>query len=90
MGDDRILPQQQGTEIEMWVDQRISDAAKYDNVELLDEGGVFSLHMLAARIYAAGWNDGSRAESERMRGAQRRRDEARHAAAADTEGQGHE
>ncbi len=36
------------------------DAEKYDNVEPLDDGHVYSLHRLAADIYAAGWDDGHR------------------------------
>lgn len=64
---DRILPPGLVVEVEMFVDEQLNDAAKYDNREPLDESGVFSLHMLAARLYAAGWADGERAQSEKDR-----------------------
>lgn len=44
--------------VEQYVDKAHSDAAKYDNSTPLDSGGVYSLHMLAADIYAMGWAAG--------------------------------
>lgn len=36
------------------------DAQEWENVELLDDGQVYSLYRLAGEIYAAGWDDGHR------------------------------
>ncbi len=72
MAEARILPAQQVTEVEMYADEQVARAAKYDNVELLDKDSVFDLHRLAARIYAAGFEDGERAERVRNSGARRR------------------
>lgn len=68
----RILPASLVSEIEMYVDGQFDRAAKYDNAEVLDTSGVYDLHTLAARIYAAGWDDGERTEGERSRGERRR------------------
>ncbi len=39
------------------------DAENYENVELLNDSQVYSLHRLAGEIYATGWDDGHRAGS---------------------------
>ncbi|MEJ7648679.1 MAG: hypothetical protein WKF57_06560 [Nakamurella sp.] len=69
----RILPAQQIEEVDRVIDGLIRDAARYDNSELLDESQCWSLHKLAAELYAAGFEDGQRAEATRVRG-QRARD----------------
>lgn len=51
--------------VDRFVDKAHADAAKYDNVELLDEGQAFSLHLLAAEIYALAWNDATHAAEVR-------------------------
>lgn len=56
--------------VESYVDEELSDVKKFDNRAPLDESGIWSLHDLAAKIYAQGYQDGERAEGER---AQRRR-----------------
>lgn len=76
MAESRILPAQLVTEVEMFADQQVDRAAKYDNCELFDEGSVFDLHTLAARIYADGFADGSQAEAARNRGARGRKHDA--------------
>lgn len=43
------------------------DAEQYDNVELLDDSQVYSLHRLAAEVYAAGWSAGHYVGSEEAR-----------------------
>ena len=69
-------------DIETWVTGRFDRAAKYDNAELLDEDGVYTLHQLAAHIYALGFADGvgvqqTRETGDRMRQrAAERRDQA--------------
>lgn len=72
----RILPAPLVQEVERYVESELADVERYDNRQLLDESGVFSLHTLAAAIYAHGWEDGERAQGERSNG-QRRRDRER-------------
>lgn len=72
MGEPRILPSDMILEVEQYVTKELSDAAKYDNRTPLDDSGVWSLHQLAAQIYARGWADGEFAEAERGRGERRR------------------
>jgi hypothetical protein len=36
----------------------LANIEKYDNVTAYDESQRYSLHRLAAQIYAAGWSDG--------------------------------
>lgn len=72
MSDARILPAQLVQAVEMWVDRELDAAEKYDNREPLDESGIFSLHRLAAEVYAAGFEDGDRAATERHHGERRR------------------
>ena len=64
----RILPTQQIEEVDRVIDGLIRDAARYDNTELLDESQCWTLHQLAAQLYAAGFEDGQRAEAARGRG----------------------
>jgi hypothetical protein len=45
----------------------LSDVEKYDNRELLDESGRYSLHRLAAEIYARGFDDGYRVSTAERR-----------------------
>lgn len=54
-----------------WIDLQRDKAREWDNVTFdIDPSMVTELHRLAARIYAAGWNDGhsvSREESRSQR-----------------------
>lgn len=68
----RILPRALVNRVDEYVESELNQAAQYDNRTLLDESGVWSLHRLAAAIYAAGWSDGESAEAERDRAARRR------------------
>jgi hypothetical protein len=72
MGDFSIEPQAVVLLVEDYVRSEISDAEKFSNREPLDESGVFSLHRLAASIYASGFRDGDASASERARGVRRR------------------
>lgn len=63
----RIEPTDVILKVEQYVDKEIHDAGEYSNRELLDQSGVWSLHALAAEIYALGFDDGERAEGERSR-----------------------
>lgn len=58
--------------VEEYVDSELSDAEKYTNSTPLDESGIWSLHRLAARIYAMGFDAGERIEAERGRAQHRR------------------
>lgn len=60
-----ILPAGLVDAVDQWVRDRLEHAAKYDNAEPLDKDGAFTLHRLAARIYAEGWRDGEQAAARR-------------------------
>jgi len=49
-----------------------ADDRKYTNRTPLDESGVWSLHQLAAEIYAAGFDEGSRTAERREQGRRER------------------
>lgn len=72
MSDARIAPAAIVQAVEDYVSSEQHDAARFDNREPLDESGCWSLHKLAATIYAVGWADGERAQTERDRGLRRR------------------
>lgn len=55
--------------VDHYADNELSDSRKYSNSSPLDESGIFSLHRLAADIYAIGFDAGARAEVERARAA---------------------
>lgn len=79
MGD-RIEPSEVVRAVEAYVGKELSDARQYSNREPLDESGIWSLHRLAAEVYAMGYAAGEMAESERgryqhVRSKDRRRDE---------------
>lgn len=61
----RIEPASVVQMVEEYAYKELSDAEKYDNREPLDESGIYSLHMLAAQVYAAGFEDGERAATQR-------------------------
>lgn len=71
-GQPRILPLALIEAVDRYVESELADAAKYDNRQPFDESGVWSLHRLAAEVYAAGWADGEAAEGERARHARAR------------------
>lgn len=68
----RISPASVVQAAEDYVESELTDAARYDNRTPLDESGIWSLHRLAAAIYAIGWADGERASVTRLRAAQQR------------------
>lgn len=76
MSDPRIIPQAVAQEVDLWIDKQIEDAINFVNSEPLDESGAWSLHALAARIYAAGFSDGERVTDQRL-SAEHRRAKAR-------------
>lgn len=54
------------------------DARKFSNREVLDDSGAYSLHGVAAGVYARGYQDGRMAERARSNNErQRERDRAR-------------
>lgn len=69
----RIEPQAVVELVERYIDDELRQAAKYDNREPFDDSGCWSLHELAAQIYATGYDHGERAEAERQRGERNRR-----------------
>jgi hypothetical protein len=58
-------------EVEQFIYGEFSNAEKYDNRDLLDKSGIYSLHRLAARIYAMGYRDGHLVGSANEREARR-------------------
>jgi hypothetical protein len=68
--------------VETFVNDEHYDDRKYENRTPLDESGVWSLHQLAADIYAAGFEEGVRTEEARQRGKRERKFDADIAAKA--------
>lgn len=54
--------------VDRYVEKAHRDAEQASNVELLDEGQAFSLHMLAAEVYALAWDHATRAAESRRIG----------------------
>lgn len=76
-------PPKVAMEVEEYVRSELNDHERFSNREPLDDSGVYSLHILAARIYAMGQEDGERVAGERHRGERaRERDRAARARAA--------
>lgn len=73
MTDARIEPREVVDQVEAYVDSALDSAKKYTNSQPLDESGIFSLHRLAAQIYALGFRDGELAESLKQNNRRRRR-----------------
>lgn len=64
----RIEPPQVVQAVESYVSKALHDARAFSNSTPLDESGIWSLHTLAAEIYALGWRDGEDAEARRHDG----------------------
>jgi hypothetical protein len=62
--------------VESFVDSEHEDDRKYENRTPLDESGVWTLHQLAGRIYAAGFDEGSRTTEVRGRGRRQRKSDS--------------
>lgn len=78
MSDAIPVPQGVVQTVEEYVYSELSNAEKYENRTPLDESGIWSLHRLAAQIYAMGFDAGERIEHERGRAErQRMRDTTR-------------
>lgn len=60
--------------VDDYVYKALRDGKKYDNSEPLDESGVWSLHRLAAQVYAEGYKAGEAAEARRQDGVRVRAD----------------
>lgn len=67
-----IEPQPVVEAVDEWVRKELADARKYDNRTLLDESGIYTLHALAADIYALAWDEATRASHRRADGARGR------------------
>jgi len=68
-----IEPTQIAALVETFVNDEFDDDRKYTNRTPLDESGVWTLHQVAAEIYALGFADGVRTEEERHRGRRARK-----------------
>jgi hypothetical protein len=62
--------------VEGYVDTELSNAAKFDNCTPLDESGIYNLHLLAAQVYALGFDAGERVADARRRGRESRQRQA--------------
>lgn len=58
MSDESVEPAEVALAVEMYVDRELHDAEKFANRQPLDGSGVYSLHTLAAALYAMGWRAG--------------------------------
>jgi len=59
--------------VETFINDEHNDDRKYTNRTPLDSSGVWSLHQLAAEIYAVGFEEGVRTEEARQRGTRERK-----------------
>lgn len=73
----RIEPQVVIDLVEQYIDKELHDAEQYINRAPFDDSGCWSLHRLAADIYAQGYADGEQAQGVRGRQAALRQREAR-------------
>jgi hypothetical protein len=62
--------------VEDYVSDEYADVRKFDNRALLDESGIWTLHQMAADIYAAGFRDGAFTEETCDRGKRQRKFDA--------------
>lgn len=62
--------------VDQFIDKELTDAEKYDSRTPLDDSGAWSLHRIAAQIYAMGYADGDMSAAEQARAAYRRSREA--------------
>lgn len=58
--------------VDQYVSAEYREASKFSNRAVLDESGAYSLHGLAAELYARGYQDGRMAERARADGERRR------------------
>ncbi|MFD6400714.1 hypothetical protein [Nocardia sp. NPDC060249] len=72
MSSDQIEPIEVVCHVEQYVEYELRDVKQFSNRALLDESGVWSLHRLAAEIYAMGYRAGDQAAAERGRKARSR------------------
>lgn len=61
--------------VDRYVRNELHDARHYDNRSPLDESGVYSLHLLAAEIYALAWDEATRAAEFRVNAMRTRGDD---------------
>lgn len=61
------------------VRSEVDQARKYDNREPLDESGIFALHLLAAQVFAKGYELGQSTAEARHHGEHMRRREVQDA-----------
>jgi len=66
--------------VEAFINDEHEDARKYSNRTLLDSSSAWTLHQLAADIYAAGFEEGLRTSEARERGTRERKFDADRAA----------
>lgn len=68
-----VEPKEIAALIEAFVSDEHASVRKYENRELLDESSVWTLHQLAADIYEAGFDEGTRTHEARERGRRQRK-----------------
>lgn len=65
MTDNYPEPANVAQQVDSWVSDQFRNARKWENSELLDDNGTFTLHRLAASIYAQGHAAGEQVERNR-------------------------
>lgn len=72
MSESIIEPREVAEAVERYVERELADARKYDNRTPLDDEGVWSLHQLAAKVFALGFEAGEQVGEIRARGQRQR------------------
>jgi hypothetical protein len=75
MPEHSIEPREVAEAVERYVAAELADARKYENRTPLDDSGAWSLHRLAANVFALGFEAGEQVTEVRARG-QREREAA--------------
>ena len=82
----RVEPPRVVMLVENYVDRELDDAARFENRSPFDASGVWSLHAVAAEIYALGWQDSEHTSNDRHA----RQNAREHGARSGAEAQAHD
>lgn len=85
MSDILVEPFEVARLVDQYADDQHLAASKYTNSEPLDESGIYTLHNVAARIYALGFKEGQQVQNWRDSAERSRKQDAERRAAAGDE-----
>ena len=68
MSESIIEPREVAEAVERYVAEELANVAKYENRKPLDDSAVWSLHRLAANLFALGFEAGEQVAEVRARG----------------------